>query len=164
MDPSLITKYFSGDCSDDEQKQVLNWFQTSSGQAFLRNQIKIDWQQLTLEKKTFPRDIDSERLFNQILKSIKTDDQSVKKDCTAGVNMRLDFENEPLWKISQKLERVYDINIEFQSEQLKALNLTADFRQQNAEVTLQTIATMLDIEFEKISSNSFKWLKPPGAL
>lgn len=164
MYPSLITKYFSGNCSEKERKQVLNWFQTQKGQAFLRKQIRRDCQRLTDNKNSFRcRDIDTISVFNRILNSIKADEQSVIKDGTAGINKRLIFEDEPLWKISRKLERIYDVSIEFQSEQLKELNLTADLKPKNAEVTVQTIATMLDIKYKKASSSNFIWLKPPGA-
>lgn len=166
MDPSLITKYFSGRCSDKELEKVLDWFQTQKGRVFLREQIQKDCRRLTENKEAFRcRDIDTATVFNRILNSIKADNQLVRKDDTGRINKRLSFENEPLWKVSRQLERVYDVNIKFRSEQLKELNLSAVFKQKKAEVTLQAIATMLDIECEKASNSNYIWLKPPdGSL
>lgn len=160
MDPSLITKYFSGRCTANELQQVLDWFQSPNGRAFLRKQIRKDCRRLSRNSSAFRcRDIDTQKVFSRILESINAGEQTTR---SAGMCKNLAFEGKPLWKVSRQLENIYAINIEFQSDRLKKLTLTADFKQQKAEAILKAIATTLDIRCKKVRSNKFRWMLKSG--
>lgn len=158
MNQTFIKKYFKGQCTDKELEQVLDWFQTSQGRAFLREQIRKDCHRLTENEVHFLYpDIPTDEIFNRIQKSKKNDEQGNTKNYKSCTNGRLEFDNEPLWKISRRLEHIYNVKIEFKSDRLKELNLTASFKKSTLDDTLRIIANTLDIEFKKASS-SIIWI------
>jgi ferric-dicitrate binding protein FerR (iron transport regulator) len=64
------------------------------------------------------------------------------------INKRLIFKGESLGQISRQLERLYDISIDFETEQIKKLNITANFEKSDLENVLTIISNTLDIYFE----------------
>jgi ferric-dicitrate binding protein FerR (iron transport regulator) len=70
------------------------------------------------------------------------------KNYLSWINKRLIFKGESLGQISRQLERLYDIRIQFETEQIKELNLTADFEKSDLENVLTIISNTLDIYFE----------------
>jgi hypothetical protein len=149
LNQELIQKYFRGQYSDEELEQILDWFQTNEGRAFLREQIEQDCSRLTADQVflLYPN-IATEKIFNCILKSNK----AAETDYMSWIDGCLEFDDEPLWKISCQLEYNYDVKIEFKSDQLKRKNLTADLNRKNLEEALHFIANMLDIDFKKTRS------------
>lgn len=65
------------------------------------------------------------------------------------INGRLVFNNDPLWKISRQLERLFHVAIDFESEKLRKMNLSADFEKTDLKDALHTISRTLDIAFKR---------------
>jgi len=74
------------------------------------------------------------------------------------INKRLIFEGESLGQISRQLERLYDIRIQFETEQIKELNLTADFEKTDIRKVLNVISNTLDIHY-KMNKNHVVWMR-----
>jgi ferric-dicitrate binding protein FerR (iron transport regulator) len=70
------------------------------------------------------------------------------KNYLSWINKRLIFKGESLGQISRQLERLYDISIDFETEQIKKLNITANFEKSDLENVLTIISNTLDIYFE----------------
>ena len=70
MDQKIVDKYLAGQCSDKELTQLLNWFQTREGQAYLIEHLYRDWCLLTVtEDLIHDKNIASEKIFNRIQQS-----------------------------------------------------------------------------------------------
>jgi ferric-dicitrate binding protein FerR (iron transport regulator) len=74
------------------------------------------------------------------------------------INKRLIFKGESLGQISWQLERLYDIRIQFETEQIKELNLTADFEKTDIRKVLNVISNTLDIHY-KMNENHVVWMR-----
>jgi ferric-dicitrate binding protein FerR (iron transport regulator) len=74
------------------------------------------------------------------------------------INKRLIFKGESLGQISRQLERLYDIRIQFETEQIKELNLTADFEKTDIRKVLNVISNTLDIHY-KMNKNHVVWMR-----
>jgi ferric-dicitrate binding protein FerR (iron transport regulator) len=74
------------------------------------------------------------------------------------INKRLIFKGESLGQISRQLERLYDIRIQFEMEQIKELNLTADFEKTDIRKVLNVISNTLDIHY-KMNENHVVWMR-----
>jgi len=67
MDRKLLDKYFRDQCSEEELEQVLNWFQTEEGQAFLEKDIERQSQRFMENSDMFLYpEIQSEKIFSRI--------------------------------------------------------------------------------------------------
>lgn len=67
----LTERYFENQCSDEALEQVLTWFKTTEGQAFLSKQIKEDYNRL-IEEGQLPaadKKIPTELIYNRIQES-----------------------------------------------------------------------------------------------
>jgi ferric-dicitrate binding protein FerR (iron transport regulator) len=71
---------------------------------------------------------------------------------------KLVFHGESLGHISRQLERLYDVKIGFQSNQLKKVKLTANYDKTNLKTVLKLIAHTLDVRF-RMSGNRVLWMK-----
>ncbi len=61
---------------------------------------------------------------------------------------RLTYSGETLNQVSQQLEHLFGADIDFGSERLKRLELTANFEKSDLETTISTIAKTFDIRYE----------------
>lgn len=67
MDRKLVDKYFRDQCTEEELEQVLNWFQTEKGQAFLQEDIEQLDERLTQNSEMFLYpEVESEKIFRRI--------------------------------------------------------------------------------------------------
>lgn len=81
MDQKFIKKYFRGHCSDEELEQILDWFQTSEGQTYLREHIQNDCRRLTEEQVLFLYpDVATEKIYNRIQKNKGTKQKDQQED------------------------------------------------------------------------------------
>jgi ferric-dicitrate binding protein FerR (iron transport regulator) len=71
---------------------------------------------------------------------------------------RLVFRGEPLGRISRQLQRLYNVEIHFQSDQLKKIRLTANYGKTNLKTVLKLIARTLDIRF-KMNGRQVIWIE-----
>ena len=62
------------------------------------------------------------------------------------ISGKLYFYNEPLWVVSRYLERIYNVNIQFQEEQLKELPLSTNIAKGELNTVLDIIGQTLDVE------------------
>lgn len=65
IDPALLTKFFNGQCTEDEHRQVMEWLDTAEGRAWLASSIQTDLEQG--EGHTLPRTERSEEIYQRIL-------------------------------------------------------------------------------------------------
>lgn len=73
MDQEFIRRYFKGEFSDEELDQILDWFQTQKGRAYLREQIRNDLRRLSREPVLFIYpEVDTEKIFKRIQKNKKS--------------------------------------------------------------------------------------------
>ena len=72
------------------------------------------------------------------------------------MNNRLTYSGETLQQVSQQLEHLYNVEIDFATENLKRLELTADFEKSNLETTIATIAKTFDIQY-RIQGPKVTW-------
>lgn len=72
------------------------------------------------------------------------------------IHKRLKFSGENLQNVSQQLERLYDVEITFETSSLKKLNLTADIEKDNLSKVLTTIAKTFDISY-RIDGKKIIW-------
>lgn len=72
------------------------------------------------------------------------------------INHRLVYTGESLSQVSRQLERLYNTQIEFDNEQLKHLELTADMPKTDLPQVLQTIANTFDIQY-KYTNQKIIW-------
>ncbi|MFA5670440.1 MAG: FecR family protein [Balneolaceae bacterium] len=63
------------------------------------------------------------------------------------MNRRLVYSGEKLQQVSQQLEYLYNVEIDFETENLKNLELTADFEKSDLKTTIATIAKTFDIQY-----------------
>jgi ferric-dicitrate binding protein FerR (iron transport regulator) len=79
MDQHLVEKFFNGTCTVEEAEQVVGWFATTEGQAYLEKKLDEDAELLQNKrlKPLLPR-LDSAQMW----KSIESGMGSVKKDNT----------------------------------------------------------------------------------
>jgi len=72
MDRDLIEKYFNDQCSEEELEQVLEWFQTDKGQAFLKQDMEREEKRLAGNNaSSLFSEVESEELFRRIQKHKK---------------------------------------------------------------------------------------------
>lgn len=74
------------------------------------------------------------------------------------LNNRLIFKGESLLTVSRQLEHIYHIKIEFSTNKIKALNLTANFQKTDLKDVLKIISNSLDIHF-RVDNNRVIWKK-----
>lgn len=68
----LIFKYFDDSCTADEARQVLEWFDTPEGQAFLKKNLNADIERIDEELVRYMvPGLDSGKLLNSIRKKIR---------------------------------------------------------------------------------------------
>lgn len=65
IDPALLTKFFSNQCTAAEQQQVLEWLDTAEGRAWLSASIQQDLEKG--EGHTLPRTARSGEIYQRIL-------------------------------------------------------------------------------------------------
>lgn len=58
------------------------------------------------------------------------------------------FNNATMKEVAQSLERKYDVQVAFDSNEIKDLRLTADFKTKAMDYVLKTISTSLDIDYK----------------
>ncbi|HYW35623.1 MAG TPA: FecR family protein, partial [Balneolaceae bacterium] len=72
MDRDLIEKYFNDQCSEEELEQVLEWFQTDEGQAFLKQDMEREEKRLAGNNASSSfSEVESKELFRRIQKHKK---------------------------------------------------------------------------------------------
>lgn len=71
---------------------------------------------------------------------------------------QLVFQGAPLGQISRQLQRLYNVDISFQAEKLKKIQLTANYEKTKLKTVLTLIANTLDIHF-KIDGRRVVWIK-----
>lgn len=74
------------------------------------------------------------------------------------VNKRLIFSGETLQQVSRQLERLYDVEIMFENNELKRLELTADIEKIDLDEVLTTISNTFDIRF-RMEGNQVVWIE-----
>lgn len=74
------------------------------------------------------------------------------------INKRLIFSGETLDQVSRQLERLYGVKIEFDSNHLKHLKLTADIEKIDLDEVLSTISNTFDIRY-RINANHIVWVE-----
>lgn len=80
MDPKLIDKYFSDQCSDEELEKVLDWFQTKEGREFLENDMEMQAAQYGSDDSPhLYKCINSKNLFSRILRSTKNENRKKER-------------------------------------------------------------------------------------
>jgi ferric-dicitrate binding protein FerR (iron transport regulator) len=74
MDQKLLDKYFNDECSPEELQQVLDWFQTDEGRAYIEEDIHQQRQGLNEAREPSPSGgIESEKVFNRIQRHKRSD-------------------------------------------------------------------------------------------
>lgn len=76
-------------------------------------------------------------------------------------NRRLTYSGETLQQVSQQLKHLYNVEIEFETEELKSLELTADFEKSDLKTTMATIAKTFDIQYA-IQGHKVTWKEGTG--
>lgn len=71
---------------------------------------------------------------------------------------RLKFSGEPLGQVSRQLERLYGVEIVFESNRLKALQLTADMEKVDLKEVVTTISNTFDIRF-RMEEDQITWME-----
>lgn len=74
------------------------------------------------------------------------------------ISNRLVYTGESLSQVSTQLERLYNIHVEFETENLKHLNLTADIGKIELPQVLQTIANTFDIQYKQ-TDDKIVWVE-----
>lgn len=74
------------------------------------------------------------------------------------INNRLVYTGETLSQVSRQLEHLYNVQIEFESNRLKNLKLTADMEKVELPQVLQAIANTFDISYKQIGEKIL-WIK-----
>lgn len=92
--------------------------------------------------------------------NIKTENFVVEKtrisNYLSWMTGRLVFKNKALLEVSRQLERLYDVEIQFEDEVLKSRKLSADFEKKSLKPTLDIISATLGIAYQ-ISENTVVW-------
>src|SRR5699024_12286886 len=74
-------------------------------------------------------------------------DQFGVKNYLSWMNRRLQFQSEPLHKVSMQLSRIYDVSFAYSTYLMKKLSVTADFERKSLENVLMVIAMTLRIVY-----------------
>ena len=72
MDPKILKKYFNNTCTPFETEQVLAWFKTEEGQAYLQQRLDRDLHMVREEQiKPLIHNVPSDSMFNAIEANMK---------------------------------------------------------------------------------------------
>jgi len=72
MNQALLEKYYNDQCSEDEVDEVLDWFQTKEGRAYLEQQMDEEFDELMeAETSNSWSEVKSDKLFTRIQRSQK---------------------------------------------------------------------------------------------
>lgn len=70
IDPALLARFFNKECTEDEQRQVLEWLNTAEGRAYLSASMQEDLEQASGENVPgYARTERSEEIYQRILAS-----------------------------------------------------------------------------------------------
>lgn len=94
--------------------------------------------------------------LNNVDGSIKVDDKAIE-NYLVWKNGRLNFENLTLENVCVQLNRLYSVECKYEYEEIKNLNLTANFSNESLEKTLSVIALSLDLEIDR-ENNQVTWI------
>lgn len=142
----LGTKFnvLATDASEDVQVAV------TEGKVALTSRVSLDTASALLTKNH----LGILRLSDQQITIEKLD----VRNYLSWINHRLVYTGESLSQVSRQLERLYNKQIEFDTERLKQLKLTADMPKTDLSQVLQTIANTFDIQY-KYTDQKIIWVE-----
>lgn len=86
-----------------------------------------------------------------------TIEQTNAQNYLSWISNRLIYSGETLGHVSRQLERLYNVEITFESEQIKRLKLTADIERTNLKKVLDTISGTFDMRY-KMNGHKVVWM------
>lgn len=95
--------------------------------------------------------------LNLYERSIKVDEMAID-NYLSWIKGRFVFDELTLQQVCVQLKRLYDLNCSFEDEEIKNLQITANFSNESVEKTLSVISLSLNIDFVK-SENRVHWAK-----
>lgn len=76
IDKGIIEGYFNNTCTAEEARQVLSWFETSEGRAFLKKKLDSDIDEIEQDQiKSMVSELDSAKLLQSIRQRIQLEEE-----------------------------------------------------------------------------------------
>lgn len=80
-------------------------------------------------------------------------EQTPVENYLSWINGRLYFYDDPLWMVSRYLQRLYNIEVDFEDDYLRKRTLSLDLPAEDLEPVLETISSTLNIGYTKLDSH-----------